>query len=163
VERYWEARSLGSTSPREEHYQPKKKPLNNKRRDDLAGVGEPIPPMQKVYPICRSVCTHEDTTGQTYLQAQGGLKKCPTLKKNVPMYLWVCRACGARWVRTPVGENHSEAPKQTASSALQPMPMKSSGLKTEEKRKALEVAIHSGEDADRPMQVDGQGDQPLQG
>ena len=109
------------------------------------------------------MCTHEDSAGQTYLQAQGGLKKCPTMKKNVPMYLWVCRACGARWLGIPVGDHQDEAPKQTAGSALQPMPTKSSGLKTEEKRKALEVAIRSGEDADKPMQVDGQGDQPRQG
>ena len=28
-------------------------------RDDLTGEGEPIPPTQKSYPICRSLCTHE--------------------------------------------------------------------------------------------------------
>jgi len=154
VERYWEAKSLGSTSPRTDHYQPIKKAPNSKRRDDLTGVGEPINPTSKVYPICRTVCTHEDTTGQTYLQAQGGLKRCPTLKKNVPMYLWVCRACGARWARIPAGTPTGEAQKQTASSALQPTLLK----KTEKKREALEVAIHSGEE--RPMLVDGdQGDQ----
>ena len=160
VERYWEAKTLGLTSPREERYQPKQKPQNTKRRDDLTGVGEPIPPTQKVYPICRTSCTHEDTTGQTYLQAQGGQKRCPTLKMNVPMYLWVCRACGARWERIPVGSSsHQEAPKQTTSSALQPTKV----TKTEEKRKALEVAIHSGEDADKTMLVDGVEGPPRQG
>ena len=163
VERYWEARSLGSTSPREERYQPKQRSSNNKRRGDLTGVGEPIPPTHKTYPICRSVCTHEDTAGQTYLQAQGGQRRCPTLNVNVPMYLWVCRACGARWLRIPISEPQAAGPKQAAGAALQPTPTKSSGLKTEEKRKALEVAIHSGDDIDKLMQLDGQGDQPRQG
>ena len=54
-------------------------------------------------------------------------------------------------------------PKQAAGAALQPTPTKSSGLKTEEKRKALEVAIHSGHDIDKLMQLDGQGDQPRRG
>jgi len=149
VERYWEARSLGSTSPRTDHYQPIKKAPNSKRRDDLTGVGDPINPTSKVYPICRTVCTHEDTTGQTYLQAQGGMRRCPTLKRNVPMYLWVCRACGARWLRIPVGTQDGEVPKQTASSALQP-----TLKKTELKRAALEVAIYSGEEKEKPMLVD---------
>ena len=150
VERHWEAKSLGSTSPRTDHYQPIRKAPNSKRRDDLTGVGDPIHPTAKVYPICRTVCTHEDTTGQTYLQAQGGLRRCPTLKRNVPMYLWVCRACGARWLRIPAGTQDGEVPKQTASSALQPTQMK----KTELKRAALEVAIYSGEEKEKPMLVD---------
>ena len=114
------------------------------------------------------MCTHEDSAGQTYLQAQGGQWKCQTTKANVPMYLWVCRACGARWQRIPVVEPQGAAPKRQAGAALQPTPTKSSGLKTSEKRemKAMEVAIHSGDDLpgiDELMQLDGQDAQPRQG
>ena len=170
VERHWEARSLGSEYPQENRFQPKPKSSTQKRRDDLTGVGEPIPPTQKTYPICRSVCTHEDSAGQTYLQAQGGQRICQTTKMKVPMYLWVCRACGARWQRIPVEEPQGVTPKRQAGAALQPTPTKSSGLKTGAKRemKAMEVTIHSGDDLpgiDALMrgELDGPDAQPRQG
>ena len=170
VERYWEAKSLGSEFPREELVQEKRKSSTQKRRDDLTGVGEPMAPTPKTYPICRSVCTHEDTAGQTYLQAQGGQRRCQLTKKNIPMYLWVCRACGARWQRVPAEEPQTEVPSGKAGTALQPTPTKSSGLKTSAKReiKTLEVAIHSGEDhqsidALMNTDLDEPGDRPRQG
>ena len=170
VERYWEARSLGSDFPQEELVQEKRKSSTQKRRDDLTGVGEPMAPTPKTYPICRSVCTHEDTAGQTYLQAQGGQRRCQLTKKNIPMYLWVCRACGARWQRVPVEEPQTEVLKGKSGTALQPTPTKSSGLKTSAKReiKTMEVAIHSGEDhqsidALMNTDLDEPGDRPRQG
>ena len=166
VERHWEAKALGSDSPQQERDQATPKSSTAKRRDDLTGVGEPILLTPRTYPICRSVCTHEDSAGQTYLQAQGGQWRCQLTKKNVPMYLWVCRACGARWQRVPVEDPQKDAPKR-AGSALQPVPTKSSGMKTGEKRemKAMEVEIHSGDEnpIDALMKADLEDAQPHQG
>ena len=92
--------------------------------------------------------------GQTYLQAQGGQRKCPTTKAKVPMYLWACRACGARWQRIPADAPQGSVPHQ-GGAALQPTPTPSSGLKTRVKRESKakelpaqvdEVMIHSDQD-----------------
>ena len=54
------------------------------------------------------------------------------------MYLWVCRACGARWQRIAVGTSQ-QAAAQNQNSALQPTPTPSSGLRTRLKREAQAI------------------------
>ena len=56
----------------------------------------------------------------------------------VPMYLWVCRACGARWQRMRVDMPPDSGP-QAQNQALQPTPTTSSGMRTRVKREAAET------------------------
>ena len=163
VERHWEAQT--EQRPLEEHDQPIPKSSSKaKRRDDLTGVGQPIEPTAKTYPISRSLCSHEDTSGQSYLQAQGGQRRCPVSKELVPMYVWVCRACGARWERIRNEDSKATARPSQSGTALQPRPSSSSGLRTQVKRerppsdiKVDVVMIHS-----ENAKGEGQTDPPRQ-
>ena len=113
------------------------------------GVGEPLPTTKKGYPVCRSECTHEDSAGQTYLQAQGCQKRCPTLQKMVPMYLWVCRACGARWQRIRV-DTPPDSCAQAQNQALQPTLTPSCGMRVRVKREAPETGQPARPSATEP-------------
>ena len=71
------------------------------------------------------------------------------------MYLWVCRACGARWQRIQNDEPSATAPQTQTGAALQPTPTPSSGLRTRVKRELKttdlpaqvdQVMIHSDEE-----------------
>ena len=58
VERHWQRGTLGNRSDQEDpdHDQPKpRKSTTRRRRDDLTGVGEPIAPSEKSFPIWRRV------------------------------------------------------------------------------------------------------------
>ena len=65
------------------------------RRDDLTGVGPPVPATARPYPTSRALCTHLSPTGETLLRATGGRRGTTTL------HLWTCKACGSRWERVP--------------------------------------------------------------
>ena len=83
----------------------------------------------------------------------------PSIEEECPDVLM-----GVPCMRGSVGKDPSwdrswRVPEAERESALQP----TIRTKTEEKRKALEVAIHSGEDPEKSMQVDGQEDRPHPG
>ena len=85
-------------------------------------------------------------------------------KELVPMYIWVCRACGARWERIRNEDLKATARPSPSNTALQPKPSRSSGLLTQVKRetplndpKVDVVMIHSEDE-----KGEGQIDQPLQ-
>ena len=154
----WRDQGLKDEIPQEQIFQ-ERPPASTKkkRRDDLTGVGAPVAPTGRKYSTCRSVCTHEDTLGQTSLQAQGGQMKCPTRKILIPMHLWVCRLCGARWMRIAAASGTQGTLPKASGSALQPQPTPISGLRTRVKREAKdqerphppgvdEVMIHSDQE-----------------
>ena len=112
VERHWEQQ--GSTKdqpPQEVLTQPLPQAKGKaRRRSDLTGIGEPIPPKSKQYPISRATCQHvHPETGEQSLQAAGGAHLVNG--ERVPFYTWVCVRCGARWQRTPAGQSPSVPPR----------------------------------------------------
>ena len=112
VEKHWEQRGLTKDQPPQEALtqplpQAKKKAS---RRNDLTGIGEPIPPTSKHYPISRATCQHvHPETGEQSLQAAGGAHLVNG--ERVPFYTWVCLRCGARWLRTPAGPSQPGPPQ----------------------------------------------------
>ena len=85
---------------------------------------------------------------------------CPNTNMKVPMYVWVCRACGARWQRTQIdlraaNAHQAQSGGSQCHKSLQPSPSSSSGLKTRVKRErkptdlpaqAVTVMIHAEEE-----------------
>ena len=76
VEKHWEQRGLTKDPPPQEalmtHPLPQAKG-KARRRTDLTGIGAPMPPTTKSYPISRAVCQHiHPETGEQSLQAAGG-------------------------------------------------------------------------------------------
>ena len=72
VEKYGE-RPLKSDVKVEATYLPEAKgPEKPRRREDMTGVGKPIPPTAKPYPIDRAVCRHQHENQATALKAAGG-------------------------------------------------------------------------------------------
>ena len=81
-----------------------------RRRTDLTGIGAPMPPTTKAYPISRAVCQHiHPETGEQSLQAAGGAHLGNG--ERVPFQSWVCLRCGARWQRIPADQSQSGPPQ----------------------------------------------------
>ena len=73
------------------------------RRDDLSGIGEPIAPTSRPYPLERGSCSHTDPSGETMLRATGGRRGTEAF------YHWTCQGCGSRWLRALPGPGVTEA------------------------------------------------------
>ena len=114
---HWTGTAAGTTEPppRRSSSSSKKTNPDRPRRDDLTGVGRPIPPTGKVYPIARDQCPHHSAHGETLLRAWGGRKS------GQPWHLWVCQGCGSRWERIESNDSRSHAPGNPRG-ALRPTP-----------------------------------------
>ena len=99
-----------------------------RRRTDLTGIGAPMPPTAKTYPISRAVCQHvHPETGEQSLQAAGGTHLVNG--ERVPFRSWVCVRCGARWQRIPADPSQQWPPRSLTppqTTAVEP-PRKASG------------------------------------
>ena len=73
------------------------------RRGDLTGIGAPLAPTTRAYPLERTSCSHADSTGETMLRATGGRKGTEA------SYHWTCMGCGSRWLRVLPGPGVAEA------------------------------------------------------
>ena len=113
VEKHWELRGLTRDEPPQEAQAIQPLPQAKgkaRRRDDLTGIGTPIPPTAKLYPFSRGTCkhVHPETLVQS-LQAAGGAHLVDGVR--VPFYTWVCTRCGARWERIAAGQDLSKHPQ----------------------------------------------------
>ena len=135
VEKHWELRGLTRDAPPQEAQVTQPLPQAKgkaRRRDDLTGIGAPIPPTAKIYPISRATCghVHPETLVQS-LQAAGGAHLVNGVK--VPFYTWVCTRCGARWERIAAGQDRSRHPQDREPVQIatvdQPLPSSSSNSK----------------------------------
>ena len=76
------------------------------------------------------------------------------------MYVWVCRACGARWERIRNEDSKATARPSPSNTALQPKPSRSSGLLTQVKRERplndpkVDVEMIHSEDEKGEGQID---------
>ena len=84
------------------------------RRDDLTGIGRPVAPTGKSYPVSREVCNHQ-LKNETALRATGGKGR-----HGQPYYLWTCSQCGARWERTLENSAQSAQASRPTGQALVP-------------------------------------------
>ena len=93
VEQHWDMQALLSDPKPPEATQTAqpKKTSKPRRRDDLTGIGLPLPPIRKKYPFDRATCRHQDpeTLEQT-LKAAGVAIVDPKTKERTPFYSWVC-------------------------------------------------------------------------
>ena len=133
VEKHWE-RPLKSDVKEEETYLPVAKgPGKPQRREDMTGVGKPIAPTAKSYPVDRAVCRHRHENQETALKAAGGRNNNLATGVLEPWYTWTCTRCGSRWEIT----QRSDGPAQTTSTG------------------ALQPSCSSTSPLDVPMKVDG--------
>ena len=113
VEKHWELRGLTRDSPPQEAQVAQPLPQAKgkaRRRDDLTGIGAPIPPTTKLYPFSRATCKHVHPESlEQSLQAAGGAHLVDGVR--VPFYTWVCTRCGSRWARIPAGQDLSKHPQ----------------------------------------------------
>ena len=151
VEKHWEQRGLMKDQTPQEALATQPLPLasgKTRRRDDLTGIGAPIPPTQKAYPISRAVCQHvHPETGEQSLQAAGGARL--ENGERVPFYTWVCLRCGARWQRIPA-EHSQPGPPQTLAppqAAAAELPRQTSGYQA--------LAPAAGSRPDVPIKTEG--------
>ena len=141
---YWEQQTL-DLDPKHQDYQSTspQKP-RKERRDDLLGVGPQIAPSKtRLYPVPRSTCSHESTSGQTYLTAQGYQEVDKKTKRRATKYAWLCQSCGARWQRIHASPPEGEEPQQK-NKPLRPIFTPSSGVRVTVKREQP--------DSNRPVQ-----------
>ena len=118
VDEHWENQALlndakeleGTQMAHPTRQQTAQRQSKPRRRDDLTGIGTPIPPTAKKYPYSRATCNHTDpeTLEQT-LKAAGGAHLVDGVR--VPFYSWVCSRCGARWQRIEAGRDLSRHPQ----------------------------------------------------
>ena len=133
VEKHWELRGLTRDAPPQEALVAQHLPQAKgkaRRRNDLTGLGAPIPPTAKAYPISRATCQHvHPETLEQSLQAAGGAHLVNGVR--VPFYTWVCTRCGARWQRIAADQNLSRHPQDREPVQIatvdQPLPSSSSG------------------------------------
>ena len=127
--------------PRFENYQSTSlaKP-RKERRDDLLGVGPQLAPSRaRQYPVPRATCSHETSTGQPYLMAQGYQEMDKKLGQKVTRYAWLCQSCGARWQRIHASLPEGEEP-QPKNKPLRPIFTPSSGVRVTVKREQPETS-----------------------
>ena len=147
VERHWEMKALQHNQQTNSHITKARSAMQKLRRDDLTGVGEAVAPTSKKYPVDRKVCTHQDMTGLSALKAQGGQMTCKVTRRPIPMYLWVCTSCGARWSRIRTDPNKPLHEQTQKSTALRPVAARTSEKRElESDEKPMEVLIHSDKD-----------------
>ena len=154
VERHWELRGLTKDELQQEAQATQPQPQAKgkaRRRDDLTGIGAPIPPTAKLYPFSRATCkhVHPETLVQS-LQAAGGAHLING--KRVPFYTWVCTRCGSRWARIPAGQDLSKHPqdREPVQIATVEQPLPSSGSSSS---KAL--VPNAGSRPDVPIKSEG--------
>ena len=107
------------------------------RRDDLIGIGKPMAPTAKEYPMQRSQCQHSDSQGNSLLKAAGG-----RTTGNQSLYLWVCQQCGSRWHRTPESSPLLESPC-SATATQNPQDVAAAAAEKQRKPRSLQPAALS--------------------
>ena len=90
VEQHWDMQALMNDPKPPEATQTAQPTKTSKprRRDDLTGIGAPLPPTARKYPVDRATCRHQDpTTMEQTLKAAGGATTNPRSGEREPFYL----------------------------------------------------------------------------